>query len=203
MFTEKTCASFYRYESYRYTALYSLETIDMAPNTNRITLRLPKDTLEALKKEADKKDLPISSIAVRILNKSVSYDMHLKSMPTLIIPQVLFAEIIENMDQITIEKVAKMGPTIVKRLCTLSHWKYDIDSVIDNYFMTVGKYYGWFQFHHKSDHGKYRLVFETRMSKKWTKFLSLNVRSILESLKIHIDEQSIEDDLMIFEFMKR
>ena len=203
MSTEKTCASFYRYESYRYTALYSLETIDMAPSTNRITLRLPKDTLEALKKEADKKDLPISSIAVRILNKSVSYDMHLKSMPTLIIPQVLFAEIIENMDQITIEKVAKMGPTIVKRLCTLSHWKYDIDSVIDNYFMTVGKYYGWFQFHHKSDHGKYRLVFETRMSKKWTKFLSLNVRSILESLKIHIDEQSIEDDLIIFEFMKR
>ena len=203
MSTEKTCASFYRYESYRYTALYSLETIDMAPSTNRITLRLPKDTLEALKKEADKKDLPISSIAVRILNKSVSYDMHFKSMPTLIIPQVLFAEIIENMDQGSIEKVAKMGPTIVKRLCTLSHWKYDVDSVIDNYFTTLGKYYGWFQFHHKSDHGKYRLVFETRMSKKWTKFLSIYLRSILDSMKIHIDEQSIEDDLMIFEFMKR
>ena len=175
----------------------------MAPSTNRITLRLPKDTLEALKKEADKKDLPISSIAVRILNKSVSYDMHFKSMPTLIIPQVLFAEIIENMDQITIEKIAKMGPTIVKRLCTLSHWKYDIDSVIDNYFTTLGKYYGWFQFHHKSDHGKYRLVFETRLSIKWTKFLSIYLRSILESMKIHIDEQSIEDDLMIFEFVKR
>ena len=114
-----------------------------------------------------------------------------------------FTEIIENMDQDSIEKIAQMGPTIVKRLCTLSHWKYDIDSVIDNYFMTLGKYCGWFQFQHKSDHGKYRLVFETRMSKKWTKFISIYLRSILESMTIHIDEQSVEDDLIIFEFVKR
>jgi len=204
MFTEKTYASFYRYEIFSWnTALFEMETTGMAPNTNRITLRLPKDTLEALKKEADKKDLPISSIAVRTLVKSVSYEKHLKSMPTLIIPQALFTEIIDNMDQTTFEKVAKIGPTIVKRLCTLSHWKYDIDSVIENYFTTLGKYYGWFQFHHRSDHGKYRLVFETRTSKKWTKFLSIYIRSILESMKIHIDEQSVEDDLIIFEFVKR
>lgn len=203
MFTEKTYASFYRYEIFSwYTALFDIETTGMT-STNRVTLRLPKDTLEALKKEADKKDLPISSIAVRTLVKSVSYDRHLKSLPTLTVPQVLFTEIIENMDQIAIEKIAKMGPTLVKRLCTLSHWKYDIDSVIDNYFTILGKYYGWFQFHHESDHGKYRLVFETGMGKKWTKFLSIYLRLILESLKIHIDDQSIEDDLLIFEFVKR
>jgi len=57
MFTEKTYASFYRYEIHRYTALFSLETIDMAPSTNRITLRLPKNTLEELKKEANEKDI--------------------------------------------------------------------------------------------------------------------------------------------------
>ena len=121
MSTEKTYASFYRYEIFcKNTALFDLETTGMT-NTNRITLRLPKDTLEALKKEADKKDLPISSIAVRTLVKSVSSDKHLKSSPTLVIPQLLFAEIIENMDKTMFEKVAKKGPTIVKRLCTLSH----------------------------------------------------------------------------------
>jgi len=204
MSTEKTYASFYRYEIFSsYTALFAIETTGMAPNTNRITLRFPRDTLEALKKEADKKDLPISSIAVRIIVRSISYDRHLKSLPTLTLPQTLFTEIIDNMDRIAIEKLAKMGPTIVKRLCTFLHCKYEIDSIIDNYFTTLGKYYGWFQFQHSSDHGKYRLVFETRMSKKWTKFLSIYIRSILESMKIHIDEQSIEDDLIIFEFMKQ
>ena len=37
MSTEKTCASFYIYESYRYTALYSLETIDSYDSSNQFS----------------------------------------------------------------------------------------------------------------------------------------------------------------------
>lgn len=82
----------------------------MAPSTNRITLRLPKNTLEELKKEADEKDLPLSSLVIRILNKNVSFDRQFGSIKTILLSEVMFEEILDNMDQATIEKVAKMGP---------------------------------------------------------------------------------------------
>lgn len=175
----------------------------MAPSTNRITLRLPKSTLDELKKEANEKDLPLSSLLVKILNKNVSFDRRYKSMQNIMISQALFMEIIENLDESTFEKIAKQGPKIVKKLCTLSGWKYDTDSIIENYFVTLAKYCSWFRFKHEIDHANYRLVFETNMGEKWIKFLSLYVRSILESLKIHIDDESIDDNVIIFKFVKR
>lgn len=117
--------------------------------------------------------------------------------------QGLFMEMIDNLDESTLEKVAKQGPKLVKKLCTLSGWKYDIDSIIDNYFVTLAKYCSWFRFKHEVDRANYQLVFETNMGDKWIKFLSVYVRSILESLKIHINDESIDDGVIIFEFVKR
>jgi hypothetical protein len=203
MFTEKTYASFYRYEIFSWnTALFDIETTGMT-STNRITLRLPKSTLEELKKEADEKDLPLSSLVIRILNKNVSFERQFGSIKTILLSEVMFGEILDNMDQATIDKVAKMGPKIVRKLCTLSRWKYDIDSIINNYFTTLAKYCGWFKFKHHVDHANYHLVFETRLGNKWAKFLLIYVRSILESMKIRIDHESLDDDVICFKFVKR
>jgi len=175
----------------------------MTPNTNRVTIRLSKNTLEELKKEANEKDLPLSSLLVKILNKNVSFDRRYKSIPNIMMSQGLFMEIIENLDESTFEKIAKQGPKIVKKLCTLSGWKYDIDSIIDNYFVTLGKYCSWFRFKHEVDRANYQLIFETNMGEKWIKFLSMYIRSILESMKVHIDDESIDDGVIIFKFVKR
>ena len=175
----------------------------MAPSTNRITLRLPKSTLDELKKEANEKDLPLSSLLVKILNKNVSFERRYKSIPTIIMSQNLFLTIIDSMDESMMQKIAKMGPKTVKKLCTISGWKYDIDSIIDNYFVTLAKYCSWFRFKHEVNQTNYRLVFETHMGERWTKFLSIYVRSILESLKIHIDDESTDDGVIIFKFVKR
>ena len=107
------------------------------------------------------------------------------------------------MDESMIQKIAKMGPNTVKKLCAVSGWKYDLDSVIDNYFATLAKYCSWFRFKHEVDRSNYRLIFETNMGERWTKFLSLYVRSILESLKIRIDDESVDDNVIIFKFVKR
>ena len=74
---------------------------------------------------------------------------------------------------------------------------------MDNYFVTLAKYCSWFRFKHDVDRANYRLVFETHMGDRWTKFLSLYVRSILESLKIHIEDESVDDGVIIFKFVKR
>jgi len=175
----------------------------MAPSTNKVSIRLPNNTLEVLKKKADEKDLTLSSQIIRVLNENVLFDLHLRSMPYVIVSQLLFEEIIKTMTDSQIEKVAKLGPVIIKKLCQISGWEYAIDSVIENYFMMLSKYCGMFKLKHSVHHAKYRLVFETKIGKKWERFLSTYVRSILDSMKTHIDHESIDDGIIIFEFVKR
>jgi len=182
--------------------LYEIENKRFASSTNKVSIRLPNNTLEILKKKADEKDLTLSSQIIRILNENVLFDLHLKSMPYVIVSQILFEEIIKTMTDSQIEKVAKMGPVIIKKLCQISGWKYDIDSVIENYFMMLSKYCGMFKLKHSVHHTKYRLVFETKLGKKWEKFLSTYIRSILDSMKIHIDHESIDDGIIIYEFVR-
>jgi hypothetical protein len=175
----------------------------MPSPTNKVSIRLPNSTMEILKKKADEKDLPISSLMVKILNENVLFDVHLKPLPYVILSQVLFEEIIKTMTDSQIDKVASMGPSIVTRLCQISRWDYDVDSVIENYFVMISKYCGLFQLKKQVQHNHYHLVFETKLGTKWEKFLSIFVRSILESIGIHIDRESVNDGIIIFEFEKR
>src|SRR5438445_2822437 len=193
---------FYKRSAHRERGLGSMELLEMAPSTNRITVRLPNSLLAELKKEANERDLPVSSLLVKILNKNVSFDRRIKSIPTIIMSQTLFMTMIENMTQSTINKTAKTAPKIVKKLSALSGWKYEIDSIIEHYFLILTKYCGWFQFKYETNHTNYTLIFETYLGTKWTKFLSIYVRSILESLKIHVSDESIDDGVIIFKFVK-
>jgi hypothetical protein len=174
----------------------------MTSGTTRITLRLPNSILNELKKEADEKDLPISSLAGKILNKHVLFERRFGLMPAILMSQHLFEAIIETLDVSTMEKISKMAPQIVKKLATLGGFEYEIDSIIQNYFTIVGKYCGWYQFKHEIDHVNYTLVFETDTNRKWTKFVSKYIRSILESLKIHISDESEADNVITFKFVK-
>jgi hypothetical protein len=177
--------------------------LEISPDTNRITIRLPKPLLCELRQEANKKDLPISSLVIKILNKNVMVDKRFKSMPTITIPQVLFMKFIENMEDSTLDRIAKAGPMIVKKICKLSEWKYDIESVINNHFMILAKYFGWFHFTFEINHFTYRLIFETHMDECWKKFVSKYVKNIIESLNVCIEDESIDDNVIIFKCIKR
>ncbi|MGI0069689.1 MAG: hypothetical protein ACREAN_05475 [Nitrosopumilaceae archaeon] len=179
-----------------------MEALQMVSHTTRMTLRLPNSLLEELKKEVDEKDLPASSLVVKILSKHALFERRFGLMPAILMSQALFAAIIENMDEPYMEKIAKMAPQILKKLASLGGFEYEIDSIIQNYFTIVGKYCGWYQFKHETQHVNYTLVFETGLGRKWTKFVSKYIRSILESLKIHISEESVNDNVIIFKFVK-
>src|SRR5437879_8479283 len=162
--TEKRCALFYRHEIHgMYTVSYELETADMVPSTNRVTLRLPNEVLNVLKKEAQRKDLPLNALLTKFLYKIVSFDMNIQAMPTIMIHEFLFSKMFDDLNESKLEKIASEGPRIVKKLFAILGLRYDLDQVISNYFETTGKYCRWYTFKQEVRYNHYRLVFETQL----------------------------------------
>lgn len=185
------------------TRVIVMEVLEMGPSTNRITLRLPNSALNVLKKEAEKKDLPLNALVTKMLIKIVSFDMQLDAMPTIIMSHALFTKLIDKIDEASMEEISKEGPNLIKRLFTILGLRYELNEIIDNYFAMLGKYCGWYKFSSNINNARYRLVFETQLGLPWTKFLIAYIKNILESLKIHIDNESLHDNVILFEFVKR
>jgi len=169
-------------------------------STNRITLRLPNNVLEKLKKESERKDIPLNAVITKILSKNTTYDMEFNTISTITMSHVLFSKIVDDVDDIALEKIAAESPDIIKKLFTVMGIEYKLDNVIEKYFVIFSKYCGWFKFTYDISRLHYRFVFETPLGEKWTKFLSLYVKNILDSLKIRIDNESIHDNIILFEF---
>ena len=170
--------------------------------TNRITLRLPKGLFEELRKEADERDLPINSLVSKVLSKHTSFNKVFEMMPTIVASQVLFSTIISTLDEPAMREASGIAPRIAKKMAALGGWEYNVENVIEKYFSQVGKHCGWYQFRHKSERMNYTLVFETNMGRRWAMFVAMHVRAILESLKAHITEESVEDEVVVFKFVK-
>ena len=115
---------------------------------------------------------------------------------------ILFSAIIETMNETSMNEVSKMAPRMVKKMAVLGGWGYDVDNTIENYFSAVGKYCGWYQFRYKVDRANYTLIFESSMGRKWARFVLMYVKAILESLKVHITEESLDDEVVVFKFIK-
>lgn len=179
-----------------------MESQRTAFQTNRITVRLPTRLFEELRKEADSKDLPLNSFVAKLLNRHVSFDSRFEMMPNVLTSQFLFSAIIETMDDESMIRIAKLAPGMVRKLAAVGGWKYDVDNVIENYFTPISKYCSWYQFKHKAERADYTLIFETAMGPKWARFVQMYVKAILQSLKVHISEESLENDVIIFKFLK-
>ncbi len=182
--------------------LYEFESADMAPSTNRITLRLPNNVLNILKKEAEKKDLPLNALVTKILNKNVSFDMHLEAIQGIIMSHTMLLKIIDQVDESVMKEIAHEDQQVMKDILTVLGLSYDLDHIINNYLVILGKYCGWYKFSHETTHNHYRLVFETEYGSKWIKFVAEYVKNIFESLKIRIDNESISNKAIVFEFTK-
>ena len=183
----------------RYIQLESLKTTF---RTNRITLRLPNRLVDELRKEADEKDLTLNSFIAKILLKHESFDKRFEMIPTILTSHVLFSAIIETMNESSMSEVSKIAPRMAKKLAALGGWDYDVDDIVENYFSAVGKYCGWYQFKYKVDRANYTLIFESSMGRKWARFVLMYVKAILESLKVHITDESLDDEVIVFKFIK-
>jgi len=170
-------------------------------STNRVTLRLQNDLLEVLKREATKTDLTLNAFINKVLNKNVTYEENVNAILNVVFPHDFFLLIVDKLKESDIKELADRGPGVVKKLFNVIGMQYDVDHVIHNYFAVIGKYCKWFEFTHKVTHNKYRLVFcADANSPKWVQFLKLYIKSILESAKVVITNESQHDGIIVFEF---
>jgi hypothetical protein len=170
--------------------------------TNRITLRLPHSILQVLQQESEKRDLPLNAIITRILSKNVIFDMQLNVLPTITMSHALFSKIMAKLDEMNQKEIVRYVPKSVKQLFILLNLNYDLSSLIENHFLIMDKYCGWYTFHYDVKGDNYRLVFESDLGPDWIQFLRLYVTSILHSLRIDNIDVKIEGSVLVFEFIK-
>ena len=181
----------------------ALDLEEKPSGADRITLRLPIRVSNTLKKEADRRDLPLNALITKILYKNVSFDMQINALPSVTISNFLFSRMIDTMSGADLEEIAKDGPDAIRKLFAIQGIEYKLDEIIENHFVMMSKYCGWFSFTNNVKNDRYRLIFETQLGSKWMQFLLSYVTNILESLKIHIDDKSIHENVLVFNFTKR
>ncbi len=177
--------------------------VEAKSGAQRITLRLPNSVSNTLKKEAEKRDLPLNALITKILYKNVSFDMQINALPSITMSDFLFSRLIEKISYEDLVVIAKEGPDAIRKLFAIQGIDYNLNEIIENHFVMMSKYCGWFSFTSNIKNDKHRLIFETQLGPKWTQFLDLYVNSILESLKIKIDEKTIHENIIVFNFTKR
>jgi hypothetical protein len=170
--------------------------------TCRITVRLSNRVLQDLKKESDKKVLPLSSTINRILSNYVIFDINKNIIPTVTMSQSLLSKLVKYLDQSEKAELVEQGPKTVMKLFAMLNLEFTLQNVIDNYFTIVGRYCGWYNFNYYFKNNHYRLVFQTDIRQEWIKFLSLYLKNILKSLKVRIEKETINDSVIVFEFVK-
>ena len=171
--------------------------------TNRITLRLPNNILHSLTKESEKHDLPLNAIITRILSKNVIFDMKFNVFPTITMSQALFSKIMSKFDEKNQREIVLYVPKSVKQLFAILNLKYDLTNIIENHFVIMDKFCGWYVFHSDVKGNNYRLVFESELGPDWTQFLRLYITLILNSLRISNIDVKIEGSVLVFEFVKK
>jgi hypothetical protein len=171
--------------------------------SNRITLRLPSNILQVLQKESEKRDLPLNAIINRILSKNVIFDMQLSVLPTITMSQALFSKILSKLDERNQKEIVLYVPKSIKQLFTLLNLNYDLQNLLENHFVIMDKYCGWYTFHHDKNGNNYRLVFESDLGPDWIQFLRLYITSSLNSLRISNIDVKIEGSVLVFEFVNK
>ena len=179
------------------------ENLENRTGSHRVTLRLPHSVSSVLKKEAEKRDLPLNALITKILFKNVSFDMQINALPAVTMSDFLFSRMIDRISDTGLEAIAKEGPDAIKKLFAIQGIEYKLDEIIENHFVVMSKYCGWFSFGSTIKNDKYRLIFETQLGSKWMQFIALYVTNIFESLRIHIESKTVHDNVVIFSFSKK
>jgi len=169
-------------------------------STKRITLRIPENIHETLKNESDKRVLPINALIGRILANYVNFDMNKDILTTITMSQLLFSKIVHRLNESEKKELSLQGPITVKKIFALLNLEYNVPNVIENYFIIVGKYCGWYTFEYFIEKQQYHLVFKSELGNEWITFLVNYLRTIIQSLNVKIESEKIHDSVIIFEF---
>jgi hypothetical protein len=189
--------------NYLYHKNMMSENLENRVGSHRVTLRLPNSVSSVLKKEAEKRDLPLNALITKILFKNVSFDMQINALPAVTMSDFLFSRMIDKISDKDLEEIAKEGPSAIRKLFAIQGIEYKLDEITENHFVVMSKYCGWFSFTQTVKNDRYRLIFETQLGSKWIQFIALYVTNILESLHVCIESKIVHENVIIFSFSKK
>lgn len=158
--------------------------------------------LSALKRRADEKDIPLNAIIVKMLSKSIALEDFAAMVPVLLLPGPMLARIFQHLDENAIEDIVNEYLNATQQLFMVAGIRYSVDEVVQNYFVSLAKYYNWYDLSSHRDHEEYRLVFKTSLGEEWLKFLTLYTRNVLSSLHVSHLSSWIGQDTIVFTFHK-
>ncbi|MDH3277150.1 MAG: hypothetical protein OEL77_02835 [Nitrosopumilus sp.] len=153
-----------------------------------------------IKKNAEKKDLPVSSIIVNSLYRTVALDQQLKVLPSVTITQNFLRFNLMQMNEIDMEELAKEAPKLIQKMFTFLGLEYITKNVLEEFFSVIGKTWEWYEFSFDENNDRYRLVFETKLGKKWATFLGFFIKNILNSLKIYSFDEEVTEGVLVYVF---
>ena len=156
--------------------------------------------MKKIKKNAEKKDLPVSSIIVNSLHRTMALDQQLNVLPSITITQKFLKFNLNQMNEIAMEELASESPKLIQKMFTFLGLEYTTKNVLDEFFSVIGKTWKWYEFSFDIINNQYRLVFETKFGKKWSEFLGFFIKNILESLKIYSFEETVNEGVLVYVF---
>jgi hypothetical protein len=165
--------------------------------TESATFRIDSDSLAALKKEAEQREVSLNTFVNQILRRFVQWDMHSSKAGMMQVPRQLLVDIIDTMDEKTITTMAaKHARDVMRTVVLFLKNRYDAPS-----FLTV--FEDWMKvsgipYRHEgtSDYAVY--VMQHELGIKWSLYFKIFVEKILESFKMKVLEFDISEKTLSF-----
>lgn len=174
--------------------------VNVMEKFTRVTIRIPELILERLKADAENKKLSFNSYLSKHFYRIVVSEIDLKAIPSITISKSLLVELVSSSNEKQIAKFAIEEVETIKKLFKILGYDYNIRNLIKNYFVIMGEHWSWYRFSSYEQDKKCRLIFQTGLGKKWIKFLSMLVLTVMESLKIPVDDEYVKNDTLVVEF---
>ena len=165
----------------------------------RFTLRLTNDNLNTLQNKTNKTNTSINTLLNELVGRTTTLDGLRKKFVIVGFTDDIVKEAPPDLPKSKVEEIAKRHVKVVKKEFNLSEYEYNLENVVNNFFMILEQELSWFNFNYSSKNNRVKLIVETEFGQKWISFLTVYLKEFFLSLKVSVDSEEVVDGVIIFE----
>jgi len=136
----------------------------------------------------------VNALVGQILAKYASFDRIVEHVEAVPLNKLLFMGMLDGIEIGEMERLGReLGPRLVKQTFAFLSLEFDVEGLIQNYFLPVSTYSRWYSFNVSGSGVNRRLLFEHPYGPKWSAFLKQYITGIIRSAtgsepRITVDE---------------
>jgi hypothetical protein len=159
-----------------------------------VSFRILVEVMADLTREAKRRAINVNALVGQILAKYASFDRIVEHVEAVPLNKLLFMGMLDAIEIGEMERLGReLGPRLVKKTFAFLSLEFDIDGLIQNYFLPVSMYSRWYSFNIAGSGANRRLMFEHPYGPKWSAFLKQYIAGIIKSAtgsepRITVDE---------------